>query len=102
LWTILGIGALQILGQVSIYFVVANFKQHIFPLISTTRKMLTVILSIFLFHHDVNNWQWLSIAIVFSGMLYEFYEELQQQQHKHPKQPLEESEEEGSPRAKQE
>lgn len=63
-------------GQISIYYVVANFKQHVFPLISTTRKMITIILSIFIFDHTINNWQWLAIAIVFVGMLYELYEEI--------------------------
>ena len=68
--TILGIGLLQVLGQISIYYIVSNFKQHIFPLISTTRKILTVIISIFIFKHDINNYQWLAIIIVFIGMFY--------------------------------
>lgn len=76
LLTIIGIGGLQVVGQISIYYIVSNFKQHIFPLISTTRKILTVILSIFLFNHDVNTYQWVAICIVFLGMFYEFYEEL--------------------------
>ena len=79
LMTILGIGVLQVFGQISIYFIVSNFKQHIFPLISTTRKILTVIISIFVFQHDINNYQWLAIIIVFIGMFYEFYEELKHQ-----------------------
>lgn len=70
LWNIVGIGILQVVGQISIYYIVANFKQHIFPLISTTRKILTVIISIFIFNHDVNSLQWLAIAIVFGGMFY--------------------------------
>ncbi len=73
---ILVIGALQVLGQISIYYIVSNFKQHIFPLISTTRKILTVILSIFVFNHYINQYQWIAIGIVFCGMFYEFYEEL--------------------------
>ena len=73
LWLILQIGCLQVLGQVSIYYIVSNFKQHIFPLISTTRKILTVIMSIFIFGHYVNNTQWVAITIVFFGMFYEFW-----------------------------
>lgn len=42
---------LQVFGQISIYYVISNFKQHIFPLISTTRKIFTVLLSIFIFGH---------------------------------------------------
>jgi UDP-galactose transporter B1 len=59
--------ALQILGQISIYYVISNFKQHIFPLIATTRKVFTVLLSIFIFGHHVNLIQWISIIIVFIG-----------------------------------
>jgi UDP-galactose transporter B1 len=64
------IGALQVIGQISIYYIVANFKQHVFPLISTTRKILTVIISIFIFDHSINNWQWVAIGLVFVGMFY--------------------------------
>lgn len=71
---LLCIGVLQVIGQVSIYYVVANFKQHVFPLISTTRKIVTVLLSIFIFGHTINHWQWISIFIVFFGMSYELYE----------------------------
>lgn len=67
---LIGIGILQVLGQISIYYVVANFKQHVFPLISTTRKMITILISIFLFSHTINQWQWVAIAIVFLGMFY--------------------------------
>lgn len=70
LWMILGIGCLQVLGQISIYYIVSNFKQHIFPLISTTRKILTLLLSIFLFNHYINSYQWTAIGIVFFGMFY--------------------------------
>lgn len=51
-------------------------------MISTTRKIITVIASIFYFGHYINNLQWLAIAIVFLGMFYELYEELAHQKHK--------------------
>ena len=70
------LGSLQVLGQVSIYFVIANFKQHIFPLISTTRKVFTVLLSIFIYHHSVNWIQWFCILLVFGGLAYELKEEI--------------------------
>lgn len=73
---LIAVGVLQVLGQISIYYIVANFKQHIFPLISTTRKILTVILSIFVYNHYANTTQWIAIGFVFFGMFYEFYEEL--------------------------
>lgn len=71
---IVGMSVLQVVGQVSIYYVIANFKQHIFPLISTTRKVLTVLLSIFIYKHSVNMMQWFSIALVFGGLIYELNE----------------------------
>jgi UDP-galactose transporter B1 len=61
-------GILQVLGQVSIYYVISNFKQHIFPLISTSRKLFTVLLSILIFKHDLVFWQWIGLGIVIMGM----------------------------------
>ena len=70
------IGLLQVLGQISIYFIVLNFKQHIFPLVSTTRKVFTVLLSIFIFNHKMNGYQWVALVLVFGGMGYELIDEL--------------------------
>ena len=70
------IGLLQVLGQISIYFIVLNFKQHIFPLVSTTRKVFTVLLSIFIFNHKMNMYQWIALILVFGGMGYELIDEL--------------------------
>lgn len=70
------IGLLQVLGQISIYFIVLNFKQHIFPLVSTTRKVFTVLLSIFFFNHKMNGYQWVALVLVFGGMGYELVDEL--------------------------
>lgn len=70
------------IGQIAIYFIVANFKQHIFPLISTTRKVFTVLLSIAVFGHHVNLWQWASIVLVFGGLAYELKEELNAKREK--------------------
>lgn len=68
------ISLLQIVSQVSVYYVISNFKQHIYPLISTVRKVLTVFLSIFLFSHSVKLSQWFAIIIVFLAMGYELYD----------------------------
>lgn len=73
------IGMLQVAGQVSVYYVISNFKQHIYPLISTTRKILTILFSIFLFNHQLNSPQWFSLVIVFASMGYELYDEIQSQ-----------------------
>jgi len=67
---ILAIAFLQVISQVSIYYVISNFKQHIYPLISTVRKIFTILLSIFAFDHTVKPMQWFGIVIVFLAMGY--------------------------------
>lgn len=67
-------GFLQVFGQISIYYVISNFKQHIFPLISTSRKVVTVFLSILIFNHDLVFWQWIGLGIVLIGMIIEVKE----------------------------
>lgn len=74
------IGTLQVFGQISVYYVIANFKQHIYPLISTTRKIVTILVSILVFSHRLNIAQWLSLALVFSGMGFELYDEVTSQE----------------------
>lgn len=73
---ILAIASFQVLGQVSIYYIVLNFKQNIFPLISSTRRVFTVLLSIVIFGHVLNLIQWFSILLVYIGLGYELSEEL--------------------------
>ena len=68
---ILMIATTQVVSQVSIYYVINNFKQHIYPLISTVRKIMTILLSIFIFDHTVKPMQWVGIVIVFCAMGYE-------------------------------
>lgn len=78
---LLSIGCLQVLGQVSVYYVISNFKQHIYPLISTTRKIFTILVSIIAFHHSLNADQWFALVIVFVSMAYELYDEVSSQEH---------------------
>jgi UDP-galactose transporter B1 len=68
--------ALQVTGQTSIFYIVGNFKQHIFPLISATRKIITIVCSILLFNHTLSLVQWVAVGIVFAGMIVEVYEEI--------------------------
>lgn len=63
---------LQLIGQNCIYLVVANFKQHIYPLISTVRKIITIVLSILVYGHSMTSHQWFAMILVFGGMAYEF------------------------------
>jgi UDP-galactose transporter B1 len=65
-------GLLCFVGQIFIYRLVKQFKQHIVPFIITTRKIFTVVLSIMYFGHKYNYWQVLGIFLVFSASLFEF------------------------------
>lgn len=67
---------LSVLGQISIYFIILNFKQHMFPLISTTRKVFTILLSIYIYQHPTNVWMWMALILVFGGLIYELVDEL--------------------------
>lgn len=71
-----GVCILQLVGQICIYLVVANFKQHIYPLISTVRKIFTILLSILVFGHPMTIHQWFAMVLVFGGMAYEFVDEV--------------------------
>ena len=73
------VGALQVAGQVSVYYVISNFKQHIYPLISTSRKIITILLSIFAFNHTITKLQWIALAVLFGTMAYELFDEIRSQ-----------------------
>jgi hypothetical protein len=48
---ILGMGILSTLGQMFVYRMIKQFKQHFVPFVITTRKIMTVGLSIIYYHH---------------------------------------------------
>ncbi len=47
-----------------------------FPLISTTRKILTILYSIYYFNHATNLYMWIALVMVFGGIIYELIDEL--------------------------
>ena len=47
-----------------------------FPLISTTRKVFTVLLSFYAYNHHMNVWLWIGLVFVFGGLIYELIDEL--------------------------
>lgn len=59
-------------GQIFIYRMIKEFKQHIVPFVVTTRKIITVGLSLIYFHHETSVGQVSAIIIVFVATLYEF------------------------------
>ena len=48
---------------------------------STTRKILTILVSIVIFGHKINSDQWFALLIVFCSMFYELYDEVKSQEH---------------------
>ena len=50
-------------------------------MISTVRKLLTIIFSILIFKHQMHYLQWVSIGIVFVAMGYEMYDEVKSQEY---------------------
>ncbi len=65
-------GILSTVGQMFVYRMIKQFKQHFVPFVITTRKIITVGLSIIYFHHDTNWQQIAGIILVFSIVTYEF------------------------------
>jgi len=65
-------GGLSTLGQMFVYRMIKQFKQHFVPFVITTRKIVTVGLSIIYFHHESNMGQMMGILIVFAIVTYEF------------------------------
>ncbi|KAG7665702.1 HUT1 [[Candida] subhashii] len=72
------------IGQVFIFIILEKFDSIILITATVTRKMLSMILSVFLFGHRLNITQWLGVVLVFGGIGYEALIKLkskQQQQH---------------------
>jgi UDP-galactose transporter B1 len=60
------------IGQIFVYRMVKEFKQHIVPFVITTRKIFTVVISIFVYKHETSGMQVVGIAIVFISAIYEY------------------------------
>lgn len=63
-------------GQIFVYRMIREFKQHIVPFVVATRKIITVALSIIYFGHPTSTGQISSIVVVFSATLYEFLDNI--------------------------
>jgi UDP-galactose transporter B1 len=58
-------------GQIFIFYTIFNFSPLVLSIVTTTRKFFTVLASIVIYRHSVNQWQWLAIALVFVGVFVE-------------------------------
>lgn len=55
-------------GQIIIFAVMKEFGSLLWVTVSITRKLLTILFSVFMFGHTVTFMQWMGIASVFGGM----------------------------------
>ena len=58
-------------GQYFIFYTINKLGPITLSILTTTRKFFTVISSIFYFNHMITNFQWISIVLVFIGVVIE-------------------------------
>ncbi len=66
---------LSAFGQFIVYTMIKLFKQHIVPFIITIRKILTVLISIIIYHHRTSWIQLVGMGVVIVSVIYEFIDE---------------------------
>jgi UDP-galactose transporter B1 len=67
---------LTTVGQVFVYRMIKQFKQHIVPFVITTRKIFTVVISIIFYGHETSLLQYAAIALIFCTASYEYLSEI--------------------------
>lgn len=73
------------LGQVFIYFTIEKFSPIVLSVVTTTRKIFTILISIVVNHHSLAIMQWGGILIVFLGITFDFYHGLKGKKEDHKK-----------------
>lgn len=71
LWDVLLFSVVSALGQNFIFYTVRNFNALIVTTITTTRKMFTILLSIFVYNHKIIGRQWVGLVLVFFAIGWE-------------------------------
>ena len=61
------------LGQLFIFYMLQRFGSLSLVTVTVTRKMFSILLSVFLFGHAINIWQWMAVSVVFMGIGLEAY-----------------------------
>ncbi|OOQ91353.1 UDP-galactose transporter 1 [Penicillium brasilianum] len=65
---VLGFAACGAVGQLFIFYTLSRFSSLLLVTVTVTRKMLTMLLSVFWFGHSLKPGQWLGIVLVFGGI----------------------------------
>ena len=58
------------------YHMIKRYKQHIFPFIMASRRIITVVLSVFIIGHDFHWVQFIGVLIIFVSLIIELMMEL--------------------------
>ena len=69
---LVGMSLLSCLGQFFVYRMIKQFKQHIVPFVITTRKILTIFISIVYYSHKTTSIQLIGVFVVFLTVIFEF------------------------------
>jgi UDP-galactose transporter B1 len=67
-WDVLAFSACGAVGQVFIFHTLAHFSSLLLVTVTVTRKMLTMLMSVVLFGHQVTGMQWVGVGLVFGGI----------------------------------
>lgn len=68
---LLAYAACGAIGQCFIFFTLEQYGSLVLVMVTVTRKMFSMILSIIIYGHSVSNMQWIGILIVFAGIALE-------------------------------
>ena len=58
------------------YRMIKQFKQHIVPFVMASRKIINILLSVFIIGHDYAAIQFVGVFIIFASIMYEFWMEI--------------------------
>lgn len=61
------------LGQLVVLFTLRTFNSLVLVTITTTRKFVTILLSIVLYGHELSRLQWCGVLLVFTGLLFDIH-----------------------------
>ncbi|KAH8422692.1 UDP-galactose transporter HUT1 [Aspergillus melleus] len=65
---VIGFAACGAIGQLFIFYTLSRFSSLLLVTVTVTRKMLTMLLSVFWFGHSLSGGQWLGVFLVFGGV----------------------------------
>ena len=64
------LGVLNGLGQLFIFATITTFDPLVLSLITTTRKVFTIVLSAAVYRHSLNAMQWIAVCCLFFGLIW--------------------------------